>query len=111
MAASAQAGVSVPVFQPDEIRHRRNISVWAGWINQGHMQNTRDITLNANATTTVILDERAAVNSFVGFMPLTANALSAQPAVRVLSQSAGGFTITHTNSASVDQNFRYCLLG
>lgn len=105
------AGVSVPVFQSDEIRHRRNIANWAVSITNGHLKNTRDMTLGAGVTTTTILDERVAVNSFIGFMPLTANALSAGPTVWVSSQSAGGFTITHASSAATDKAFRYCLLG
>lgn len=111
MAASAQAGVSVPAFQPDEIRHRRDIAVWAAWINQGHMQNTGSVTLAVSAVSTIVADARTSINSFIGFMPITANALSAMPTVFVSSQSAGGFTITHASSASTDKNLRYALLG
>ena len=111
MAATAQAGVSIPSFQPDEIRHRRNIATWAQWVNQGHLQNVGNITLVASSATTAVVDARVGVVSFIGFMPLTANALSAGPTVWVSSQSAGGFTITHANSASVDKSFRYSILG
>lgn len=111
MAATAQAGVSVPIFQPDEIRHRRNIASWSQWINQGHLQNTGSVTLAAGAASTAVLEDRCGAQTFIGFMPLTANALSAGPTVWVSSQSVGGFTITHANSASVDKSFRYCILG
>lgn len=111
MSSTAQAGVSVPTFQPDEIRHRRNIASWSQWVNQGHLQNTGSVTLAANAASTVVVEDRCGAMTFLGFMPLTANALSAGPTVWVSSQSAGGFTITHANTASVDKSFRYCILG
>lgn len=111
MAATAQAGVSIPTFQPDEIRHRRNIAAWSQWVNQGHLQNTGSVTLAAGAGTTVVIEDRCGAMTFIGFMPLTANALSAGPTVRVSSQSVGGFTITHANSAAADKTFRYCILG
>lgn len=111
MAASSQAGVSIPTFQPDETKHRRDIAQWAQWINQGHLADVGSVTLNSGAVSTDVVDARVSINSFVGFMPRTANALSAAPTLFVSTIANGGFTITHNNSASVDKTFRYALLG
>lgn len=110
MAASAQAGVAVPIFQPEETRHRRNISGWAQWINQGHLQNTGSVTLGTGTVATVVSDTRVSINSVPILQPSTLPAASAT-AVYVSTVSAGGFTITHTSSGSADRAFRYALLG
>jgi hypothetical protein len=111
MSISANAGTSVPVFQPDETRHRRQIADWAAQVNQGKIQNVGTVTLSIGVLTTPVLDARVGINTYINFMPTTTNALSAEPTVYVSSQSAGGFTITHANSASADKIFRYCVLG
>lgn len=113
MAAAAQAGVSVPVFQPDEIRHRRDIAQWAQWANQGHLANVGEVTLISGTASTVVSDKRVSQNSFIGFMPETAKALSAMPTVYVptIDAAAGTFTIAHSSTASGNRTFRYCLLG
>lgn len=111
MVAATQAGVSVPVYQPDETRHRRQIADWAQWANQGHLANVGNVTLTPNAVSTGVVDARVSINSFIGFMPTTANALSAGGTLFVSTITTGGFTITHNNSASVDKTFRYALLG
>lgn len=108
---ATNASSLVPTYQPEDIRHRRRIANWATEVNKGNIQNTGSVTLVANAGTTTVTESRAGPNSFIGFMPLTANALSAEPTVYVSSQGKGTFTITHGNTASVDKTFRYCLLG
>lgn len=111
MSVSANAGTSVPVYQPDETRHRRQIADWAAQVNQGKIQNVGTVTLSTGAVTTTVMDARVGINSFIGFMPTTAQALSAQASLRVSAQSAGGFTITHASSAAADKIFRYSVLG
>jgi hypothetical protein len=111
MASTAQAGVYVPTFQQDEVRHRKKIASWAQWVNQGHLANVGNVTLNAGATTTVVNDSRAGLNTYVGLSPTTANGASAAATCWISSFGKGTFTITHANSASVDKSYRYCLLG
>lgn len=111
MPASAQAGVSVPVFQPDETRHRRQIADWSQWANQGHLANVGNVTLTASTVSTDVVDARVSINTFVGLQPQTANAASAVPSVFVSTITNGSFTLTHNNSASVDKSYRYSLLG
>jgi hypothetical protein len=111
MAASAQAGVSIPFFQPDEKRHRRDIATWSQWVNQGHLQNTGTVTLTAGGTSTVVTDSRVGVNTVPVLQPATANAASAIASVYVSTVGNGSFTITHASSGSSDKTFRYALLG
>lgn len=111
MAATAQAGVSVPIFQLDEQRHRRQISQWSAEVNQGHIKNVGSVTLNASTVSTTVADARVSMQSFVGLMPMTANALSAMPTCWVSTLNTGAFTITHASSAAADKTFRYSLLG
>lgn len=110
MAASSQ-GVAVPIFQPEETRHRRKLADWAVEVNQGHIRNVGNVTLAASTISTTVLDARVSINSFVGLAPRTANALSAAPTCWVSTIDIGTFTITHSSSAAVDKTFRYCLLG
>jgi hypothetical protein len=111
MAASAQAGVAVPIFQPEETKHRRNISGWAQWVNQGHLQNTGTVTLGTGTVATVVVDSRVSINSVPVLQPATQNAASAQATTFVSTISAGGFTITHASIGSADRVLRYALLG
>lgn len=111
MALSAGSGQLVPYFQPDEKHHRRVIATWATEVNKGHIQNTGQVTLAASTLSTSVTDARVSPFSFIGFMPLTADALSAQPTLRVSTQGDGFFTLSHATSGSVTKMFRYCILG
>jgi hypothetical protein len=109
--AGTDAGVSVPIFQPDEKRHRRDIAQWAQWATQGHLQNAGSVTLRASQTTTTVTDERVSVNSVPLFTPMTSSAAATVPTLWVSTVTTGSFTITHSSTAAVDKTFRYALLG
>lgn len=113
MPASADARTAVSPFMPDGALHRRQIASWANQVHVGHLANTGTVTLTANAQSTTVADSRVSFNSFVGFMPLTANAASelAGGGMWVSTQANESFTITHTSAASADRQFRYALLG
>lgn len=111
MPASANAGVIVPTFQLDNMRHRQKIAEWSKQINQGHLQCVGNLTLAVSATTTVVSDQRVGGSSFIKLSPMTANAASAMPTVYVSSVGKQTFTLTHASSASADRNFRYAVLG
>jgi len=111
MTISANTQALVPTFQPDEEKHRRRIAAWATNVNQGGLQNTGTLTLAAATVSTTVVDSRISPFSFIGLMPITANALSAEPTVWVSTQSKGTFSLTHSASAAVDKQFRYCILG
>lgn len=108
---NSAVGAPVPRFQPNEKNHRQAISNWAFQVQQGKIPVTGNVTLNASATTTVVIDSRAGINSYIGLCPTTANAASAMASVWVSSFGKQTFTLTHSNTASVDKSFRYCVLG
>jgi len=110
MALSANTGITVPVFQVDETKHRRALGNWSLEVNQGRINNAGSVTLGSATVQTVVADMRVGVNSFVGMMPTTANAASAQAGLYITT-AAGSFTIHHASSASTDRIFTYAVLG
>jgi hypothetical protein len=110
-ANQSAVGAPVPTFLNDATKHRQNISTWARQVNQGKIPVTGNLTLAANATTTTVTDPRVGINSFIGLVPTTANGASAMPTVWVSSFGKQTFTLTHSNTASVDKSFRYCVIG
>lgn len=71
----------------------------------------KDVTLTASATTTTLQDERIGPNSFIWFMPQTANAKTALANIFVTGRTKGMATINHASSANLDQIFTYAILG
>jgi hypothetical protein len=108
---STAGGVLVPTFQPEDVPHRRRIATWATEVNKGHINNTGTLTLGAATVSTIVVDSRVGPFSFIGMMPLTAKALSAEPTVYVSSQAKGTFTLAHSSTVSTTKTFRYCILG
>lgn len=92
---------------------KRQAQAWMTEANQGHLQNTGVITLQANTATTVVSDMRAGVGSFIGFTPRTANATieMANGTMYVSARGKQTFTITHANNAQTDRTFVYAILG
>lgn len=110
--ASTQGSVAVPVYEPDEDAHRKRISEWSKEVMRGKLNNVGSITLATGTTTTTVTDDRVGIHSFVGMMPTTANAASAQALGSMfIVPGSGSFIITHNNSASADKTFTYCVLG
>lgn len=74
-----------------------------------------DFTLTANAGATVLTDARLSVNSWLGFMPLTAHAAAelAGGALHVApaDMNNGACTIRHANNAQTDRIFRLLIIG
>lgn len=114
MTASANTRLSPPPqFLSNDAEWKRKLGLWALEAAQGHLNNVGSVTLTANATSTTVTDTRAGNNSFIGFMPTTANA-AAEIGGGTLFVSTRGkqqFTITHANAVSVDRTFTYSILG
>lgn len=110
---SANAKSSIPAFQPEEDLHRRRIAEWSIQVMQGKLNNVGSVTLGAGVASTSVTDARVGINSFIGFMPTTANAASETGAgtMYVSTRGDGYFVITHANGASADRTFGYCVLG
>ena len=112
MATSAGTRVSLPPpYLTDDAEWKRAIGRWALEINQGHLANTGTVTLLSGTVSTVVVDARMGNNSFVNFMPTTANAAGELPTLYVATRGKQTFTITHSNAATGDRTFVYAILG
>jgi hypothetical protein len=60
---------------------------------------------------TVLTDPRIHPAAVITFMPTTANAAIAAPAIWVDNIGNGEATINHASAAAVDQTFRYAVIG
>lgn len=72
---------------------------------------TGDLTLTPSVVATVLTDPRIHPAAVIVFMPTTANAAIAAPAIWVDTIGNGAATIHHASAAAVDQTFRYGILG
>ena len=85
----------------------------SGKLNAVYRVADADFTLTANAASTTLTDPRLTAFSFVGFMPMTANAAAALATTYVTSANMnnGSWTISHANNAQTDKTFRLLILG
>ncbi len=92
---------------------KRQVAAVVNRFNLGKLNCAGSVTLAAGQTTTSVQDPRAASGSFVGFMPLTADAAAelAGGTMYVSSRARGSFVITHVNSAQTDRDFAYVIIG
>lgn len=107
---------SVPPYAgPDEAIHRRLMAEAIGGMMQGRTNNTGELTLTANAASTVLNDPRLSVFSVLVFDPTTANAAAEMAAGTMFVTKANrnnlAWTITHANNAQTDRTFRYAVIG
>lgn len=101
----------ITVF-PDEQDQRKQNDVIRG-VMDGRTNNTSEVTLTANQTTTVVVERRSGDVSYLEFMPTTANAATEKAAggMWVSSRGKQTFTITHANNAQTDRTFTYVVVG
>jgi len=94
---------------PRQVAHVVNLAM-AGKINA-----TITVTLDANASSTVVADERLTRSAFLGFDPLTAHAATelANGTLYALAANRldGSVTLTHANSAQTDRTFLMLIIG
>jgi len=92
----------------------REIAEITNQILNGKTNNTGEMELLNNTTSTTISDERAGFNSFIMFMPLTEHAAVEIPHMYVSARNKGSFTITHRNHGTGHANdlqFMYVIIG
>ena len=79
----------------------------------GKMNCTGEVTLTANAASTVVTDTRVGGPSVILLMPRTANAAAELGAGTAYIATVGKqtFTITHANNAQNDRTYRYAVIG
>lgn len=112
----------VPEFLVDEKEHRRQIARRVNLQNQGKLNVTLDVTLNANAATTVIKDPR--LDDFRAIIPAMALSASAATAIAAgiwfdsfVPEKKGSapapaqITAHHNNTADTDKKIRFLFIG
>lgn len=98
------SGYSIPTGQSELDDVVRNVM-------QGKVNASGELTLVANAATTIVLDVRVGPLTTILLMPLTANAAAAAPVTFVSARTDGSFTLTHANNAQIDKTFGYIVIG
>lgn len=80
---------------------------------QGKLNATIEITLDAGVGFTLLVDVRISAFSVILFMPLTADAAAelAAGTMYVSDQKSGEATITHANDLSETRTFRALIIG
>lgn len=77
----------------------------------GKLNVVQEVTLTANSATTTLTDDLITQASFIGLMPMSANAAAALANVYFDATTTGSVTINHANNAQTDRTFRYAILG
>lgn len=70
-----------------------------------------EVTLEANAASTTLSDLLITQASFIGLMPMSANAAAALAGLYFAPSVTGGVTIFHADNGQTDRTFRYAILG
>lgn len=82
---------------------------------RGKIECVAEITLTANAASSVLSDIRISKQSVLAFHPRTANAAAELAAgtmyVTDANMGSGTATITHANNAQTDRDFRVAIIG
>jgi hypothetical protein len=90
---------------------QREIGERIGRLLQGKFNAVTTLTLTANAASTTLTDKRIGGATWIGLMPLTANAAAALATTWVSARANGSATITHANNAQVDKTYDVLLIG
>lgn len=109
--ASKRAYDAVRIDNEDAVEHRREIAESINSVLQGNLNAVDTVTLTISSATTVLNDPRIGPESFIGFMPTTANAAGELATLYVSSRGNQTATLTHTNAVSADRTFSYLVIG
>ena len=87
------------------------LRVYINNLTRGKFNCSGSVTLTAGATSTTLTDTRIGGSSVILFCPTTATAATATANLRVTAKAAGSATLTHSNTADVDRQFDYVVIG
>lgn len=107
---------------PPSFKTVEDVQVWARRQNdgltklrKGKTENVLEVTLTANAASTVITDNRLSAQSALLFDPQTANAAAELGNGTLYALTAnrgkGTVTLTHANNAQVDRLYYMAIIG
>jgi len=106
---------TAPEYYPNDIEHRRKLASSINQAISGKINAVNELTLAAGVSTTELVDNRLSVNSFIGFLPKTANAAtelsSGTMFVDDATRTNGVAVISHANNAQTDRIFQVLIIG
>lgn len=103
-----------PIVNPnidDPKEQTRQLAIALGFVLQGKIDCSEEITLSASSTTTVVNDVRVGPQSNVQLGAMSATAQAVSPYVKPGDIGEKTFTITHTSAADTDMAVRYSVIG
>lgn len=101
---------SVPIDNPNEKIHRRNLATVLQGAMQGHINCTLTVTLTAGATTSTVVDSRISIQSACHLAPTTVHAAADFGSIYCFPAN-GQVVINHTSNAYTDRTFIMSILG
>lgn len=112
-ATSSPAYQGVAPWIVNESQHRRDMARTINALLIGKMNVTKDVTLRASQTTTVITDARIGyTTAVVPAMPMTVNgAVALDSGIWCNPTVNGSATVHHAASVATDQTIRFLLIG
>ena len=108
---SALGYSSVPLVNPNEPEHRRQIVTSLNGHNSGHLNCTLDQTVTASATTTTVVDARISPFTFFGVMAFDANGMADIVAGVYFDNLNNGSAVMHHRSNASVRSLRILLIG
>jgi hypothetical protein len=104
---------AVPEIGGNDVEHRRKLARGINSALQGKINAVTTLTLSAGAAKTTLQDVRITTNSFIDFMPTTANAVTAKSTIYVTDRGStpGTATINHASNAQTDRTFTVLIIG
>lgn len=97
---------------PNEAEHRRELAQQLNTVTAGRVDCTLEVTLDANAATTTVIDSRISLQTATPAVPQTAHAAEEiGNGTMWFEPSAGQCVIHHANNAQTDRIFIMALVG
>ena len=109
--AAKRAYDTVRIENENSQEHRRELAEAINLTLQGKLNAVDTVTLTASSATTTLTDSRIGPDSFIGFMPTTANAAAELVTLYVTGRIDGSATLNHANNAQADRTFGYLVIG
>ena len=107
--AQGQARDLAPLDWWESAEHRRKLAEIANQAIQGKTLNVSTVTLDVSSATTILMDTRIGISSFISLMPTTANAAAENWYITGRSNMTA--TINHANNTQADRTFVYVVIG
>lgn len=101
----------VPVRNPNEEEHRRQLAEGVNRALQGLLNNLGETSLKKNAVSSTVSDHRVGPESLIVPMATTLNAATALDTWWISTQTDGSFVMSHVSTSTSDATIRYAIFG